>query len=521
MEIANLITGFTQQQSNRNAILSDNLAKYGEGIANYLANQEYQKQAQATLPLINNQMQSALKLASENKPAEAYSQILNLVTQNPNLLNNPYTLPAFSIGMQVAERAANSAEKMAMYRMQYGPRTVVVDENVTQQSTRVPSIAEASDPNFVPPSVSTTTGGGGDMRATLLPEQEKIDAENYSNMPTRDFVSTVGEMDMRGGEQGFGFGWSLDRGFNPGEENIKEFQQNFSEYNSASPEEQQKIEEQNRLPAAEAGENAFPLKTQLFPDIVGVVGPKGSPSVEKIEENLTPGKESITRSIVIKDPTTKFINDLQLADKVVSGDNTLSRLHKDIGGKYDRVTTERLGENPDQKLDKYKIFVDGTEVPNAITSYDGSVAINFLRGMEAELATNKIKLSRSTEATAAGAPKERFPVKQQQAGATAAQQQATQPRQLTLEEEIAQATTAAQAGPTRTATKEQLSGVEKSRVAQSRSTLESEKRRLESSIYQVSRGTGQKSLKRGITKQLEDRVKERIAQIDKELEGLK
>jgi hypothetical protein len=127
-----------------------------------------------------------------------------------------------------------------------------------------------------------------------------------------------------------------------------------------------------------------------------------------------------------------------------------------------------------------------------------------------------------TEAPAAGAPQERFPVKQQQqAEATAAQQKATQPRQLTLEEEIAQATTAAKTTPTRTATKEQIAGVERSRVAQSRSTLESEKRRLESSIYQVSRGTGQKSLKRGIKKQLEDRVKERIAQIDKELEGLK
>ena len=68
--------------------------------------------------------------------------------------------------------------------------------------------------------------------------------------------------------------------------------------------------------------------------------------------------------------------------------------------------------------------------------------------------------------------------------------------------------------PTRTATTQQLAGVQKSK-------LTSEKTRLERSIYETTR-VGGKKLKRGLTQQDTD-VKEvlaKITEINKQLEGL-
>ena len=137
-----------------------------------------------------------------------------------------------------------------------------------------------------------------------------------------------------------------------------------------------------------------------------------------------------------------------------------------------------------------------------------------MRGKDAVIDKLGYKIQKTTtekEAPEGGAPSERFPVK----GKPTPTPTPTPPRQMTLEEEISQATSKAPSkAPTRTATKEQLAST-------ARSKLESEKSRLESSIYDVARASGRKSLKSGITKALEDRVKQRIAQIDKELEGLK
>ena len=409
MEIANLITGFTQQQSNRNAILSDNLAKYGANIGNYLANQEYQRQAQESLPMINDQMQSALKLAGENKPAEAYGKILNLVTQNPNLLNNPYTFPAFQIGLDVAGKTASAAEKMAMYKLQYGPRTVDVVEEGEEVVTPMPSIAEMQDPNYDPLTATTrprsggTRGSRGGTRGTLIREARAID--DAVELPQRDFDAPVDEVNIDRQDMP-GFGFSLFKNYEPDESNLRDFQRNFIEYDSATPEQKEQYENQNRIPATAADEETFEISSQLFPDILGVKGPKGSPRVTKIQQDLTPGRERSTRDIEIKDPLTKFINDFMEADKVISGDAVLAQVHNQVEGKYNRVTTKRLDQDRDPKFDSYAILIDGNEVPKVATGFDGKVAIDFLRAKEAELKTNKIKLVRKPAAPAESAPAE-------------------------------------------------------------------------------------------------------------------
>jgi len=72
----------------------------------------------------------------------------------------------------------------------------------------------------------------------------------------------------------------------------------------------------------------------------------------------------------------------------------------------------------------------------------------------------------------------------------------------------------------RQATPEQLKGVEKSKVSQNKSALESEKRKLESLLYDVARATGRKTIKAGISANTKSKAEARIAEINNQLASL-
>ena len=93
-------------------------------------------------------------------------------------------------------------------------------------------------------------------------------------------------------------------------------------------------------------------------------------------------------------------------------------------------------------------------------------------------------------------------------------------KELSLEEQLAQETRSANKPAARTATPEQLKGVEKSKISQNKSALESEKRKLESLLYDVARATGKRTIKAGISANTKSKAEARIDEINKELEEL-
>jgi hypothetical protein len=121
MSIAEQIMLGSQQQSKNWSVLSDSIGKLGQQIGQSLAAREYQKQAQAVLPLFQQSMQEAMVLANNGDSGLAYSKLMPFIT-DPSTANNPYTFPAIKESLNLIEKtAAQSARNIRAetYRNRY------------------------------------------------------------------------------------------------------------------------------------------------------------------------------------------------------------------------------------------------------------------------------------------------------------------------------------------------------------------------------------------------------------------
>ena len=119
MSIAEQIMLGTQQQSKNWSVLSENLGRLGQQVGQQLAMREYQKQAAAELPVIQQQMQAALQDAGSGKSADAYSKLVPLIS-NPSYTQNPYLLPALEAGMKMTQSTAEDARLRFSYGLREG-----------------------------------------------------------------------------------------------------------------------------------------------------------------------------------------------------------------------------------------------------------------------------------------------------------------------------------------------------------------------------------------------------------------
>jgi hypothetical protein len=119
MSIAEQIMRGTQQQEKSWSVLSENLGRLGQQVGQQLAMREYQKQAAAELPVIQQQMQTALRDAGEGRSADAYSKLVPLIS-NPAYTQNPYLLPALEAGMKMTQNTAEDARLRFSYGLREG-----------------------------------------------------------------------------------------------------------------------------------------------------------------------------------------------------------------------------------------------------------------------------------------------------------------------------------------------------------------------------------------------------------------
>jgi hypothetical protein len=108
MALPAMITQMGQQQFNYGASVGQSLQQLGQQVGQTLAMQEYQRQAATQLPFISEQMQAAAREASEGKFGDAYGKILGL-TSNPQVMQNPFILPALEMGMQAIKQGSSQA----------------------------------------------------------------------------------------------------------------------------------------------------------------------------------------------------------------------------------------------------------------------------------------------------------------------------------------------------------------------------------------------------------------------------
>jgi len=255
-------------------------------------------------------------------------------------------------------------------------------------------------------------------------------------------------------------------------------------------------------------------KTIDFPEYSVRKGETGG-----ISENIKFGKKTINEKQKVKAEELAY-NDLPTAIARISENQSLEKYFLE-----NSPETLDIGSKKDESgQQSFIIGVRGREDSYMPIEQDDYLAATVIRRLPASSKTLGAPLAitavqETAEAPAAPAAQERFPVKQG-AAQPAAQPTAAPARELTLEERIAAKTTTA--APTRTATREQIAGVKAGQVRQQRSTLESEKTRLERSLYETPRAGGGRKLKRGLTAQDPD-VKaalDRITAINKQLEAL-
>lgn len=516
MALARMITDFSQQQENYGAAVGQSLIQLGQQVGQQLAMREYQRQAQMALPILQDQMQSALSDASTGNTSAAFSRLLPLVS-NPQYTQNPYILPALEAGMKLTEFTAQDAFKRFQAEQQYGGRM-----GGTAPATGIPA-AQGPTAFFGEGNVPAEFDGGE------LPMDVSVGGEGADQIAEQ--VATQ--------QGGFGAGTTGQFSFQMGQvepvsEDIQtKAQKDEEEYLNATPEQLEEFNNSIRASSQPKGTKLVrtPGLEQFrgFEDVVGI----NVPTEQFID---FPKKLLVSEDARGKRFSTEFekrqVNEeeMKLANKTAFTDvrSAISRINSN------QSLQRYFKENTPDQLDITETVVDGRPaftigVRNQSDSYipiseNDYYAAQTIAGLPSGAKTLGMSLAVSERQVAqptpaAPAAQERFPVKQG-AAQPAAPTAAAPVRELTLEERIAAKTTTA--APTRTATREQIAGVKAGQVRQQRSTLESEKTRLERSLYETPRAGGGRKLKRGLTAQDPD-VKaalDRIAAINKQLEGL-
>jgi hypothetical protein len=529
MSIAELIMTGTNRASESTAWVGDSLAKLGQNVGAALAQREQQKQAQEMLPFLQQSMQESMTLAGEGKSGEAYAKLMPFIT-NPSVINNPNLMPAVDAALKLNEIAANNYlrnRQISAYESRYSGGTgggggggLPAGPSAFFNQNPADTEPLPTDPNLTQPVDEMPQGAGGAM-----PE---FTGQFYAglNEPTQELP------------------WSYQNpdAVQPTPEVKKSFEQNQQEYLGASPDKQQAYQNNLSSTTTPIGTNVSQFdfsNIKSLRNVVGIAAPVEKqvevPESMTMTENAkgtsysTKFNKKTTNDNVIQKSSDLVLTDLPKALSRISSNKTLSKFFKenelgnlDIGETVKNVEDE-AGVKKTEK--SFYIGIDGQKDSYITISQDDFTAASTVQNLPSSartldstfIITDK-PLPKEEPAAEAPAPTERFPVKPTAKTETGTPAKST--KELTLEEQLAQEASSGSKTLARTATPEQLKGVEKSKISQKKSTLESEKMKLESLLYDVARATGRKTLKAGISANTKSKAEARIAEINKELEGL-
>jgi hypothetical protein len=507
MSIAELIMTGTQQASKSTDWVADSLAKIGDNVTKVLREREQNRQAQEILPMLQQGMQESMTLAQKGDTAAAYSNMIGILASNPNLLQNNRVLPVFDLTL----KGINESAERYKQTQDYNQRQAYYDK-VTANKTGGGG-----------PSVDAPRYGFGNISS--------VDNETITPLPV-DF-SQLDEMPQTTGAGMPAFTGGFSAGLNePVQEGTPAQQagrQNVEEVLTLPPEQQKQATMSfgitNFNPDQYEVQNIAGLSKYL-PDFVGFAVPK---ETWKETTATLSGKGELSRNSKLTAPEARenFTKDggtkanVEKAIRTMS-DKTMTKLFNDFG--KDIYALRASTDQRDDPRGQGAIFtVTGKDGKDIKITQDQYAAIETIAGITPAVAEN-----------AGGTPaifkpsgktlEDKYPVRKTeeptQENTTALAQPTPPPKQgLTLEQQVQQELSGAkQTG--KTVTPQQTKTVEQSRISSQKSNLESEKRRLENLIYTVQRASGKKTLKAGITKETEAKVKAEVDKINKQLASL-
>ena len=526
MSIAELIMQGTNRSSQSTAWVGDSLAKLGQNVGAALAQREQQKQAQEMLPMFQQSMQKSMELAGEGKSGEAYSMLMPFLT-DPSVARNPFMMPALEAGIKMNQIAADDYlrnRQISAYESRY--------------------------------SGGTGGGGGGGLPAGPSAFFNQNPADNEPLPTDPNLTQPVDEMPQGAGGAMPGFTGQFSAGLNeptqelpwsyqnpdavqPTPEVQKSFEQNQQEYLGASPDKQQAYQNNLSSTKTPVGTNVSQFdfsNIKSLRNVVGIAAPVEKtvevPESMTMTENAkgtsysTKFNKKTTNENVITKSGDLVLTDLPKALSRISSNKTLSKFFKE-----NELGNLDIGETVKNEIGKeeksYYIGIDGKKdsyIPISKDDFDAASIVQNLPSSAKTLDSTFIITDKPLpkEEPAQEQMSREEQVKQAQAILGGAKSTTGKPaaKELSLEEQLAQETRSANKPAARTATPEQLKGVEKSKISQNKSALESEKRKLESLLYDVARATGKRTIKAGISANTKSKAEARIDEINKELEEL-
>ena len=526
MSIAELIMQGTNRSSQSTAWVGDSLAKLGQNVGAALAQREQQKQAQEMLPFLQQSMQESMTLAGKGQTGEAYSKLMPFLT-DPSVARNPFMMPALEAGIKMNQIAADDYlrnRQISAYESRY--------------------------------SGGTGGGGGGGLPAGPSAFFNQNPADNEPLPTDPNLTQPVDEMPQGAGGAMPGFTGQFSAGLNeptqelpwsyqnpdavqPTPEVQKSFEQNQQEYLGASPDKQQAYQNNLSSTKTPVGTNVSQFdfsNIKSLRNVVGIAAPVEKtvevPESMTMTENAkgtsysTKFNKKTTNENVITKSGDLVLTDLPKALSRISSNKTLSKFFKE-----NELGNLDIGETVKNEIGKeeksYYIGIDGKKdsyIPISKDDFDAASIVQNLPSSAKTLDSTFIITDKPLpkEEPAQEQMSREEQVKQAQAILGGAKSTTGKPaaKELSLEEQLAQETRSANKPAARTATPEQLKGVEKSKISQNKSALESEKRKLESLLYDVARATGKRTIKAGISANTKSKAEARIDEINKELEEL-
>jgi len=192
MSIAEQIMLGTQQQSKNWSVLSENLGRLGQQVGQQLAMREYQKQAATELPVIQQQMQAALRDAGEGRSADAYSKLVPLIS-NPQYNQNPLLLPALKYGADLTQKTAEDARLRFSYGLRQGAAggLPAVDASAYGFGGTGDVLGEGGQPEGMPegellPEQQPLQGTPEQRAQQAAAQKEMLDQEAAANLPQQE-----------------------------------------------------------------------------------------------------------------------------------------------------------------------------------------------------------------------------------------------------------------------------------------------------------------------------------------------
>ena len=545
MFIAELIMQGTNRASESTSWVGDSLAKLGQNVGAALAQREQQKQAQEMLPFLQQSMQESMTLAGQGQTGEAYAKLMPFIT-NPAVINNPNLLLPIETALKLNQVAADDYlrnRQISAYQSRSSGKS--------GGGFEVPSFEEMDDSTSLvdanqPTTIDTTVGGSYDI----------LDQENAENLPQnqpRRFTDG-----LRDEQTPFSFGMETGNAslYIADEETKNKAVSAIQDYKAYTPDQKSEvvnsITDTSNQPPADNIRVDIPGFGQGFitgPSMARAQEVTGVTRTQKVsqksglerEEKKTYGQKEKTQDQLAFEG---FAQNIGVASAMFKQNKQLRDIMEMAGGDITQITTDDdvVEDMNGKQVPVKRIFVkgqdagmlsmerpmgaDGKPDPRRMSEAQAVETIIDAPGLIERFGwkfyPQQGEKPATTEAPAQQQMSREEQVKKAQAILGGAKSTTGKPaaKELSLEEQLAQETRSANKPAARTATPEQLKGVEKSKISQNKSALESEKRKLESLLYDVARATGKRTIKAGISANTKSKAEARIDEINKELEGL-